>query len=485
MLAKTPTYQPKLPRWKHQNAALAAVNGAPAFALTMEMRTGKTKVILDEFGQDEADRVVKQLLVIAPGGVYRTWEVDANKHLSEELLARTQIGIWESGPNAEQQRRSAAFMTYTGPRILLVNVEALSTVRAARDMCLRFLKAGPTTIVVDESTTIKNPDASRTKFCIEASHFARKRRILTGLISPQSPLDVYAQFDFLGEGLLGYKRFSKFQQRYAVMQGKPYGPGGRMINVIAGYQNLDELRERMRPYVFRVRLADCYDLPEKMFIRRDVTMTAAQKLAYAQMKAFAVAELENAERVTATIVLTQMLRLHQILCGVTMSDDGNEVDIHENRTDEMLEIIENTDGKVIIWAAYDANVRRIAAALTEKYGVKAVARFWGGNADTREDEEKAFKTDPQCRFMVATAAAGGRGRTWDVADTVIYYSNTFSLEHRMQSEERAQLVGKSGSVGYYDLMVPGTVEEKIVMALRHKMNLSDAVNGDDWRQWIV
>jgi Mesyanzhinovviridae DNA helicase len=483
MLMKTAPYLPKHPRWAHQNRALAVLEDADAFALFMEMRTGKTKTILDEFGQDEAAGVIENLLVIAPGGVYRTWVADAVKHLSDDLKHRTMIACWESGATAAQTRELKTFMISKGPRILLVNVEALSTKTGAGELCGLFLSSGPTTLVIDESTIIKNLTAKRTKLCLKLGELAEKRRILSGLPSPQSPLDVYAQFKFLGVPQL--ERFDQFQSRYAVTQRKPFGPGGRMIPIVVGYQNLDELQARIAPHSFRVRLADCYDLPEKMYIRREVEMTTAQEIAYDQMVDFAVAELENLERVTATIVLTQMLRLHQILCGVTMSDDGNEIDIDENRTGEMLDIIENIDGKAIIWAAYGANVRRIAAALEKKYGSDSVARFWGGNEKTREAEERQFKTDPKCRFMVATAAAGGRGRTWDVADTIIYYSNTFSLEHRMQSEERAQAVGKTQSVGVFDLVTPHTVEEKIIETLRNKMELSNAITGDDWREWIA
>jgi SNF2-related domain len=482
MLARMPVYLPKLPRWRHQNEALAAINGANAFALFMEMRTGKTKCILDEFGQDEAEGRIRNLLVIAPGGVYRTWEADAVKHLSADMERRTMIACWESGPTAKQKRELKEFMAYAGPRIFLVNIEALSTATGAAEECHRFMSAGKTTIVVDESTSIKNIKASRTKRCLKLSELAMKRRILSGLPSPQSPLDVYAQFRFLGVAL--GEKFADFRSRYAIVQHAPLGPGGRLVPLIVGYQKLDELHERLRPHSFRVRLADCYDLPDKMYIRREVGMTDEQRIAYEEMHDYAVAELENAERVTATIVLTQMLRLHQILCGVTKSDDGVEVDIAESRTEEMLSILENTSGKAIIWAAYDANVRRIAAAIEKVYGAGSVSRFWGGNADTREDEERTFKTDPRCRFMVATAAAGGRGRTWDVADTVIYYSNTFSLEHRMQSEERAQMVDKRGSVGYYDLCCRGTVEDKIVEALRKKLELSNIITGDTWRDWI-
>jgi SNF2 family DNA or RNA helicase len=478
-------YQPKLPRWTHQNKALHTMNGAPAFALLMEMRTGKTKVILDEFGQDVLDGRIENLLVVAPAGVYRTWEVDAAKHLADEFKARVRIGRWESDAPPAAKRSLTDAMKRRGPKILLVNVEALSTVDAAKVLCTLFLTQGPTTMVIDESTTIKNHKAKRTKFCLRAGLLAKKRRILSGMPTPQSPLDIFAQFGFLDPRIIGHSSFERFQARYAVVTPKPFGPGGRLINTVSGYQNLPELKAKLQPYAYRVRLADCYDLPEKMYLRRDVELTPEQRVAYAQMQAFATTVLENTERVTATIVLTQLLRLHQILAGHTKSDNGIIVDIPENKTAEVLSILAEHPGKAIIWAAYDADIRKIARKITEVYGEGSVARFWGGNADTREDEEKQFKTDPKCRFMVATASAGGRGRTWDVADLMIYYSTTFSLEHRMQSEERAQMVGKTDHVAYFDLICRNTVEDKIVDALRNKKRLSDMITGDRWKEWIA
>jgi SNF2 family DNA or RNA helicase len=117
--------------------------------------------------------------------------------------------------------------------------------------------------------------------------------------------------------------------------------------------------------------------------------------------------------------------------------------------------------------------------------LKHVARFWGGNRDTREDEERRFLNDPQCQYMVATAAAGGRGRTWTVADLVVYYSNTADLEHRSQSEERAQGVDKVNSVLYVDLIAPGTVDEKMLSTLRRKINMAAAITSDTWREWVI
>jgi SNF2 family DNA or RNA helicase len=150
-----------------------------------------------------------------------------------------------------------------------------------------------------------------------------------------------------------------------------------------------------------------------------------------------------------------------------------------------MELLEDHTGKAIIWCSYDHDVRKLAKLLQESYGENSVARFWGGNIATREEEEKLFLTNDACLYMVATPAAGGRGRTWVNADLVAYYSNTHDLEHRMQSEMRAQGVDKVNSVAYVDFITPDTVEEKILYCLRNKLSMASVVSGDDFRQWLI
>jgi SNF2-related domain len=479
-------YQPKFPRWKHQDEALRLSRSKNAFALFMEMRTGKTKCVLDEFGEFELRGEIKHLLVVAPAGVYRTWEVDAEKHLSDDLKRRVKILRWVSSSPAARQDVKQAIKT-KGPKILLVNIEALSTVEDAQRICAQFIRSAPTMMVVDESTVIKSRTANRTKFCLAAARHCKMRRILSGLPSPQSPLDLFTQMWFLDPRILGFSRYSDFQERYAVTTSKPFGPGGRSIKVVSGYQNLDELSRKILTHAYRVKLSDCYDLPPKQYLpMREVALTNEQQRLYNEMKTYATTVLNKAgERVTATIVLTQLLRLHQILVGHTTSDNGEIIDIPEHRTAELLHVLGEHSGKAVIWAAYSRDIRKLTAAIQNVYGIGSVARFWGDNRNEREDEEKRFLNNPKCRYMIATAASGGRGRTWANADLVVYHSNTFSLEHRLQSEERPQAVGKTTSVAYLDLICRNTVEEKILHTLRHKMRLSDAVTGDKWRSWVV
>lgn len=339
-------------------------------------------------------------------------------------------------------------------------------------------------VLTHNSTVIKNPTSERTKFINgKLAPLAKYRRILTGLVAPNNPLDVYAQFQFLSPKLLGFSSYYAFRARYAVMKKIPVG--GRQIPVVVNYRDIDELKDRIAPHSHRVRLEDCYDMTEPTYAVRHVELTDEQKRIYNELKHFATAQLDAETFVSAQQVITQILRMHQVLCGHTSSEDGERHEIPENRTDALLSLLGEYDGKAIIWCSYDSDIRKVSAALEKEYGKGSVARFWGGNKSTREEEEKIFLNDPACRFIVATAAAGGRGRTWMCADLVVYYSNTQDLEHRAQSEERPKGVGKTRPIHYVDLMVPGTVDEKIVHALRKKINIAATISGDAYKEWLI
>jgi hypothetical protein len=483
---KALTYHGRLAPYPHQVKALQRMQNKQAFALFMFMRTGKTKVILDEFGQLEQDGKVKDMLVIAPAGVYRTWVTAVQDHVAEELQRRLAIFVWNSATAKGQKvtlSRQAFLAIKNQPRILLMNAEALSTVIAARQCCIDFLLANKqaSMLVIDESTVIKNKSKRTKVINNHLSHLATYRRILSGLPAPRSPLDFYHQFEFLDHKILNCPSPFIFQMRYAINR-KMRSPQGHYFWEVVGYQNLDQLQRLIEPYSFQVPFRP--KIPSTFTIH-EVQLTAEQKRIYAEMKKFATAKLEGAAHVTATVVIAQILRLHQILCGHTMDEQNQLHAIPEHRTAALLELLEDYSGKAVIWCSYDYNVRKVSEALAQEFGPQAVARFWGGNVATREAEELQFRTNPDCRFMVATQSAGGRGRTLVEADLVVYYSSTNNLEHRDQSEQRVQGIDKDRQVDYIDLIVPNTVEPKILNALRKKMDLASQLVGDEWREWVV
>jgi hypothetical protein len=483
-------YLPAWPCHTHQKVCEAKMKGKRSFALLMAMRTGKTKTAIDDFGEMELASEVHDLLVLAPTGVYRTWREEIEKHAAAELLHRLTIHTWETKGGAGHDKALARFLARDRdpcrPRVLLANIEGTSSVDRLRGVLRTFVRQRRAEVIVDESTTIKSHEAERTKFVVKSLRpQSSYRRILCGLPTPKDPLDLFGQFCFLDQDILGYgfNEFTLFRSYYAHVVRHQFVGAKWPTDLVVAFKNLDDLYERIAPHSYRIRLEDIVDLPTTWQIR-EVELSDDQRKAYDSMKRDAFAKLGDG-LVTAQLVIVQMLRLHQMLMGYVRDADGVIRELPEKRTEALLSLLEEYDGKAIIWCSYDYSVRKVSAALIKRYGEGSVARFWGGNSETREEDDKRFKTDPICRFMIATAGSGGRGRTWDVADLVVYYSSTNNLEHRDQSQERAKVMTKKNATAYVDLIAPGTVDEKIIRALRKKMDLARTITRDNYREWLI
>ena len=305
---------------------------------------------------------------------------------------------------------------------------------------------------------------------------------MTGSPITKNPLDLYSQCEFLDPWLLNFASFYAFRNRYAEM--KTMHLRGRSIQVVDAFQNLSELSDKVKGFSYRVLKEDCLDLPPKNFTKRHITLTADQRKIYDQMKKEAMAML-NGKVTTTMTVLTQLMRLHQITCGHFTSDDGSTQLIPNNRITELMNILEETDGKVIIWANYQRDVNQIIKNVTEKYEKGSIVDYYGLTPqDERQDNIRKFQSDPKCRFMVGTPSTGGYGITLTAANTIIYYSNGYDLEKRLQSEDRAHRIGQKKNVTYIDIIAEDTVDEKIVKALREKINIASEVMGEELKEWI-
>jgi SNF2 family DNA or RNA helicase len=263
--------------------------------------------------------------------------------------------------------------------------------------------------------------------------------------------------------------------------------GHRSFNQIVGYRKLDELNGKLDKFSNRILKEDCLDLPDKLYIRRDVPLSVEQARLYKQMKKLALAKLEDGELATTASVLTQIMRLQQICCGFLQPDEGEIQSLDNNRTDELLNILDETQGKVIIWASYTYDIKKIRDTLSEKYGEESVACYYG---ETPQDERQTIVEefqDPEnpLRFFVGQPRTGGYGITLTAANTVIYYSNSYDLEIRLQSEDRAHRIGQTNKVTYIDLVSPNTIDEKILIALKSKIDIAGQVLGEQARDWLL
>jgi len=474
-------YKFKTKPYKHQLTALKKSWNKENFAYFMEMGTGKTKVLIDNLAMLYDKGKVDGALIIAPKGVVKTWyEQELPTHLADHVENVTVL--WQANiTKGQQEKLDSVLQNETSLHILIMNVEALSTDKGV-NFARKFLLSHNTLMAIDESTTIKNPSAKRTKNIITIGKQAKYRRIMTGSPITKNPLDLYSQCEFLDPWLLDFTSYYAFRNRYAEM--KTMHIHGRSIQVVSEFKNLAELSETVKTFSDRVLKEDCLDLPPKNFIKRHIVLTHDQRKIYEQMKKAAMAVL-NGKVTTTMTVLTQLMRLHQITCGHFTSDDGTTQLIDNNRIKELMNILEETEGKVIIWANYQRDVNLIIKNVVEKYGKKSIVDYYGLTPqEDRQDNIRKFQNDSECRFLIGTPQTGGYGITLTKANTVVYFSNGYDLEKRLQSEDRAHRIGQKKNVTYIDLIAEDTVDEKIVEALRKKINIASEVLGEELKDWI-
>jgi len=467
----------------HQAAYLQRFWEDKEVAVLAEMGTGKSFMLINNAAMLYDKGRINAMLIVAPKGVYRNWYTsEIPKHMPDHV--QYTMACWSPSPRrAEKEEMDRMMMATDTLRILIMNVEAFSTEKGML-FARTFLRVAEAFMAIDESTTIKTPNAKRTKGIIKVGKEARYRRIATGSPVTKSPLDLFSQCEFLGADCLGYHSFYAFQARYAILMERRMAT--HTFKQIVGYRHLEELQKKLNNFSFRVTKEECLDLPEKVFVRREIELTPDQKKYYDQMKLMALALFEDGSVMTTNNALTQLMRLHQICCGHIKLDDGRQEDIPSNRVKELLDQIEEVDGKVIIWATYRRDIENIRLALQKEYGMNSVATYFG---DTEAEDRQQIVTnfqnpDHELRFFVGNPRTGGYGLTLTAAKTVIYYSNNFDLEVRLQSEDRAHRIGQTNKVTYIDFISPGTVDEHIVKALRNKINIANAVLGEELKEWI-
>jgi SNF2 family DNA or RNA helicase len=474
-------YKFKTKPYEHQLKALEMSWNRETFAYFMEMGTGKTKVLIDNMAMLYDKGKIDGALIIAPKGVIGTWHnQELPAHLPNHIENVTVL--WQANITKSQSRKLGnLFKTGEELHILIMNIEAFSTSKGAQ-FAQKFMLSHKTLMVVDESTTIKNPKANRTKNILQLADRAQYRRILTGSPVTKNPLDLFTQCYFLDPFHLDHASYYSFRTRYAIM--KTAHIAGRSIQLVSGFKHLDELSEKLKPFSYRVLKEDCLDLPDKIYMKRIITLTPEQLKVYKQMKEEALAIL-NEKTVTTVNALTQLMRLQQITCGHFVADDGTTQEIKSNRLKELMDILDEIEGKAIIWAHWQADIKNIVKEIKKVHGPGSVVDYYGLTPqDQRDKHREAFQNDSKVRFIVGTPQTGGYGITLTAANTVIYYSNGYDLEKRLQSEDRAHRIGQHKPVTYVDILAEETVDEKIVKSLRKKINIASEVLGEELRSWI-
>ena len=453
--------------FEHQRQALIKGAEKEYFLYLMGMGTGKTKVAIDNAVYLYNQKKIDTVFVIVPNSITHNWLKEIDIHSSSKNIK------YLFKRDSFDHKFENAINWY------VMNVEALSHasgVKVAKkliDKCKDKMF-----MVVDECTTIKNHKAKRTRNIVKLSSDVKYKRGMTGSPTTKSPLDLYSQCEFLKPGLLGFKSYYAFRARYCAM--RPLSnEGNRQIMIPMYFTNLAELEGKIKGFSFRVKKEDCFDLPPKVFTKRFLGMSKEQLECYTSLKKYARAIFQDKES-SYTNKLTELLRLHQVTCGFFVSDKGQRESFDTPKMTELCNIIDETEGKVIIWANYIHNIEQIIQVLKKKYPFDNTVAIYGAvNVKDRDQAVESFQEDSKTRFFVGNPSTGGYGLNLTAATTVIYFSNSYDLTLREQSEDRAHRHGQKKSVTYIDLVTKGTIDEFIIKALNEKKKMSAQTLGEE------
>ncbi len=476
---------------KHQEEGERRLLASPDFyALGAEQGTGKTWMLLNDMEHQFKAGKIQGAVVIAPKGVHVNW---VTREIPAHLSIPVEAKFWLSGAGVRHMKGLERLMRLDpGDElvVLTINVDAVNT-KKGFDFVQRFLNRFKCMVVIDESQRIKNVDAKRSQRVCTLGHYAVSRRIASGTLVANTPLDLFGQFDFLKPGLLGTTSYRAFVSEFAellpsnhrLVQEIRQRNGARgNPQIIARdsmgrpkFKNLDKLRRLMAPYTFRVLKKDCLDLPEKIFQILPYELSPKQRKLHDFINAEMRFHRDDGE-IDIYTALTKIGKLQQVTSGFIMVD-GEATSLSDEaqpRMDALKTAVEDADpeGKIIVWCQFKEEIRAVGAML-RKEG-KEVVEYYGPTSD--KDRELAVDSfqHGSAEIFLATRAAS-TGLTLTAASTVIYYSWGFSLEDYLQSQDRAHRIGTKRNVVYINIVARGTIDEKVAMSLQNKEEVAAAI----------
>jgi hypothetical protein len=451
---------------------LKAPNGAFVSALFADMGTGKTKMAIDLINNHHCAGRVDAVILLAKKGVHEQWATDTveddgtTEPCPIKMFTQSDIAwrahVWDGKqlPNHMLKRDGEL-------KWFCVNFDAIIHKKAAHEVN-EFMQShkGRIAFVGDETHHLKNPNASRTKAALRVAEQCGVRIIMTGSPIAKNLVDEWSQLKLLDEGIVGHRYLTTFRNEYCIM-------GGFEGKQIVGSKNLQQFKDRTAPYVFRVKKEDCLDLPPKQYRKASFGMSKEQKQAIEQLRTTQIYTTANGDDVFFDGAAPTLGKIQEVSNGFIAHEFG--VDLFPNpRMETLKSLLEDIDGKVVIWARYKHDIRSIAQQL----GDEAVTYF-GDDGDKARTRAKQRFCDPDdtVRYFVATPATAAEGLDGlqRVSSTAIYYSNGFNSVQRWQSEDRIHRIGMGGSAVYIDLVAKGCIDYSLLRNLQAKKDFSALV----------
>lgn len=457
--------------YQHQkiafNFALQKLEEQGCAALLMDMGLGKSLTSIAITGQLFNDKKIERVLVVCPTSIIGVWLEEFKKFADFDYCIEAIIGTTMS----KRKDKLKLLCHKIGLKVAIINYEA--TWRMEKE--LNTYK--PDIIICDESQKIKNPSASQSKTIHRLGVKAKYKIILTGTPVQNSPMDVFSQWKFLDPNIFGLS-FYAFRNHYAVM-------GGYYNHQILRYKNMDELTSKAHSVAYRITKEEALDLPEQIFLNRYCELEPTARRIYDTVVKESYAELMDGE-ITATNVLTKLMRLSQIAGGHVKDDEGRMQVISKSKLNELKDIMEDViidnKKKLVIFARFIPEIESIKSLARE---MDIRYSYITGEIKTEERSEMCskFQNDNNIKLFIAQIQTAGLGITLTAADTAVFYSLDFNYANYSQAIARTHRIGQKNTCTYINLIATETVDEKILKALESKQDIAKNIV-DNWRDYF-
>lgn len=445
------------------------------FGLLFEMGCGKTLTAIAIAGAAYQAGKIDKVLIVAPTSVVAVWPKEFQEYAEFKYTCKTLLG--EKRQRLKQIDDLLKF-PFKAMKVAVINYE--STWREG--IIDKLLEYDADLIIADESQRIKTPNAEQSKAMHRLGDKARYKLILSGTPVQTAAIDIWSQYRFLDKSIFG-ENFFQFRNRYAIM-------GGYGNKKIVGYKDLEGLIKKEHSIAFRVTKDEALDLPEQTFETRKIQFNQKEKNLYERIKKDSYAELDGGGHITATTVLTRLLRLQQLAGGFLVQDDAQKPQlVSKAKLDALADIIEDyvigSGKKLVIFARFIAEVKAIMelAGKVLPKELKQVAIYGDIKKEDRGDIVKQFQEDPNTVLFIGQIDTAGTGITLTAADTCVYYSKNFNYATYSQSLSRIHRIGQRNCCTYIDLEIEGTIDELISKALSRKEDMAKTVV-DNWRDFF-
>ncbi len=430
-------------------------------ALLMEMGTGKTITSIAITGALANAGRIRRVLIVAPLSILGVWEEEFQKFAAFPYALAVLSGTGAKKLDTLRHMNGAAL------QVVVVNYE--SAWRMEKD--LSAWKPG--LIIADEGHKIKTHNIAASKAVHRLGRTAQYRLLLTGTVITNKAIDVFSQFKFANPSIFG-QSFYAFRSRYFDMVG--YGNHTPVLK-----KSMEaELTEKLHSISYRATKAECLDLPETTDVIRQVELEPAALRIYKGLVKESYAELSGGE-VTAPNILTRLLRLSQLTGGFIGNDETAAVEqVSAAKLSALEDILDGAAAegkKLVIIARFIPEIKAICKLL-EKRGL--LYSYITGEVKDRNEQVAAFQNDPQVLAFVGQIATAGMGITLTEASTMIFYSLDYSMSNFEQTKARIHRVGQRMPCTYLYLVARGTVDEKVLAALKDKADLARTLV-DDYR----